>query len=102
MYKKRIFDSLKNIKNPPAKRLSELIIAILVAFACGNMFGMYTKTIAYPEFIICSSIFIVELISFLKYSLMFGKNESLFFFLLNAIKRGFLIGLFVEAFKLGS
>jgi len=102
MYKKRIFESLKNIKKPPAKRLSGLIIAILVAFACGNMFGMYTKTITYPELIICSSILIVELSSFLKYSLLFRKNESLFFFLLNAIKRGFLIGLFVEAFKLGS
>lgn len=82
MYKKRIFESLKNIKKPPAKRLSGLIIAILVAFACGNMFGMYTKTITYPELIICSSILIVELSSFLKYSLLFRKNESLFFFCL--------------------
>ena len=102
MYQKRIFNSLKNIKKPPGKSLSGLVIAILVAFACGNMFGMYTKTITHPELIICSSIFVVELISFFKYSLLFRKNEILFLFLLNAIKRGFLIGLFVEAFKLGS
>jgi hypothetical protein len=109
MYQNTFRNLLKNptktsgiSKKDFSRRLSELIIAILVAFACGNIFGMYTKTVMYPEIIIITTLVSIELVSFFKYSRTLSIGKTPVLSILNAIKRGFLIGLFVEAFKLGS
>jgi len=84
----------KNLKN-----LSWFIFLIFLAFIFGNLFGISTKNLN----LACLFLFLIliEFISYLKYSKNFVK-ENFMTNTLNVVKRGFLIGIFIEAFKVGS
>jgi len=78
------------------------LLFLLIGFVLGNFFGILT-TNCFSDFPIFFSILIIELISFLKYNIAFQiPNQKLFLSLLNFFKNGFLIGIFLEAFKVGS
>jgi hypothetical protein len=83
------------------KQISISLLFVLTGFSFGNFFGINSKLMEKSFFLILLLICLIELITFLQY----GRNEksTLFFFKhLNTFKRGFLIGIFVEAFKVGS
>lgn len=67
-------------------------------FLCGNFFGLLLKSSNIQILLLVISILISELIGFYNNRL---KNSKLFIYF-NICKRGFLLGIFVEAFKVGS
>jgi len=83
-------------------KLTKNLFIFFISFYIGNIFGLMIKTstnqFQYMIGILCC----FELISLLNSK----KNTLPFFFnsitILNSSKRGFLIGIFVEAFKVGS
>jgi hypothetical protein len=91
--------------NKNIKKLSFFSFLLLLSFVCGNLFGMYLKEIENFYLSIFINLLLMECISFLKYSkkIKFSLTEENFFVKsLNVLKRGFLIGIFIEAFKVGS
>lgn len=99
------FSSQQNLKKWNLKQLPFYLFYILVGFFFGNIFGIISKENSL-KIIISLIILFFELINYLKFeSQYFQKNivENITILLiLNAVKRGFLIGIFVEAFKVGS
>lgn len=96
---------IPKIINKNSKKISFLTFLILFAFFGGNIFGIYLKNVDNFYLIIILVLLSLEIISFLKYSnivnlFIINKNSVIQY--LNVLKRGFLIGLFVEAFKVGS
>ncbi|WPT18806.1 hypothetical protein PSENEW3_10000093, partial (chloroplast) [Picochlorum sp. SENEW3] len=67
-------------------------------FLCGNFFGLLLKSSNIQILLLVISILISEFIGFYNNRL---KNSKLFIYF-NICKRGFLLGIFVEAFKVGS
>jgi hypothetical protein len=108
MYQLDWTKNLKNYKKTNIKRLSTLILCIGTSFTFGNIFGISTKSFTNPYIFVFCSMCCIEYISFVKYSKKCQIVEKNFIgttFLstcLNAAKRGFLTGLLVEAFKVGS
>lgn len=108
MSNKKIFVSLIKVIKINFKKISLWIFLLFFAFSCGNIFGMYTKNINNFYIYILSNLIIVEIISFIKYSRKFQlyekyiSNDNFLTKSFNVLKRGFLIGIFVEAFKVGS
>lgn len=103
---------------------------LLCAFLYGNIFAIQCSTLNWGFILIFSIVIFMEILDKLSY-LVFTKNKNSrsdalikrkksyytegtnplftrqgagisFFFLLNTIKRGFLLGIFLEAFKVGS
>lgn len=88
-----------------SKKISFFLFLLLISFVSGNLFGLYLKQIEDFYFNLFLNLIFIELISFLKYSkkIPLYNNENNFLIKsLNVLKRGFLIGIFVEAFKVGS
>lgn len=81
------------------KKLIFFIVLILSAYSFGNFFGLYSKNVSNLSVYFALTTLILELINWLKYS---QKNSGNFLHIINNVKRGFLIGVFVEAFKVGS
>jgi hypothetical protein len=108
MSNKKFFITLTTVIQINFKKISLWLFLLFFAFSCGNIFGMYTKNINNFYIYILSNLLTVEIISFIKYSKKFQFYEKYLSkdnFLtksLNVLKRGFLIGIFVEAFKVGS
>lgn len=93
---------------------------LLCFFVYGNIFTIQCSSLNWGFFLIFGIVIFLEIIDnlfyisfnftkqklnhfstrFSKRNLSFSKNSP--FFLLNTIKRGFLLGLFLEAFKVGS
>ena len=92
------FFSIKN-KEEKFKNISLLVLCIFSSFFCGNYFGIYSKILENSFLFITLNIFVVEIINFVIYSKL---DKILVKVLLIALKRGFLIGIFVEAYKVGS
>ena len=91
--------------NENIKKLSFFTFLLLIAFICGNIFGIYLKQIENFYLNLLIIVLLIEVISFLKYSKkskVYLIENSLSIKSLNVLKRGFLIGIFVEAFKVGS
>jgi hypothetical protein len=108
MYKINLNEKITSRKKNNIKRLSSLLLCIGCAFTFGNVFGIYTKSFTNPYVFVFCVLCFIESISFFKYSKYSQSIQNNFFLstllstYLNAAKRGFLIGLFVEAFKVGS
>jgi len=129
MYKSNLKKKINGNKTANRKFIFSFVLCIMTAFVFGNLFGISTKSLENPKVISFFTICGIEFISFLKYSKYFKimaipwlrfaqhkssiswhakqcltrileNNYSLFY--LNSLKRGFLIGLFIEAFKVGS
>lgn len=84
------------------KKLLFFIVLILGAYFCGNFFGLYSKNNSNLLYYFNITILSLELINWLRYSQKTSKNLENLILILNNFKRGFLIGVFVEAFKVGS
>jgi hypothetical protein len=89
------------LKKISLKNLSISLLLILIGFSFGNFFGISSKITQNSFIFIFISIFFVELIGFFQYSKN-NMNNQLIIEYLNTLKRGFLIGILVEAFKVGS
>jgi hypothetical protein len=111
MAKKKIVQSLSKLIKTNLSTIWFFIVLLFLAFSVGNIFGIYSKNIKnlYSFFLI--HLIFIELISFFYYSRNFKLEKKTLLptdqknFLvksLNILKRGFLIGIFVEAFKVGS
>nr|YP_009478322.1 conserved protein Ycf20 [Prototheca cutis]BBD20229.1 conserved protein Ycf20 [Prototheca cutis] len=104
-------ENLKNLLvNFQYEKINFFSLFLLVcSFTLGNLIGIISKKINYNIFTIFFFNIIIEFINYLCYSS--NTLESLFNkipirgkikILLNIFKRGLLLGIFVEAFKLGS
>jgi len=85
-------------------QISFLLLSLFLAFISGNMFGILSKIIN-PFLFLLITLFFLELLNFVNFSKKvknnyFSNKKIIVFF--NTAKRGFLIGIFVEAFKVGS
>ena len=69
-----------------------------ICFLFGNFFGLLIKSSTNQIVVLLSSILISEFIGYYNNRL---KNHKLVLYF-NICKRGFLLGIFVEAFKVGS
>lgn len=104
------------------------LLILLFAFLYGNLFVITFSSFQWGLFVIFFVVFILELVNKLLYQSFFQRNNKKqrsdnnfiskaeflrkekefkkpiksFFFLLLTFKRGFLLGFFVEAFKVGS
>jgi hypothetical protein len=95
----QFFSTSKDASKTNFKNLSWFVFLIFLAFIFGNLFGISTKNLnSISSFIF---LIIIEFISYLKYSKNIVK-ENFITNNLNVLKRGFLIGIFIEAFKVGS
>ena len=87
---------------------------LISGFILGNLFGINSNLIFWNGFCIFAVVLVLEIINglnskfFLTEKKIF-KEDSLyviqkntFIFYLNLMKRGFLLGIFLEAFKVGS
>jgi hypothetical protein len=84
--------------------VSDFLI-LLIGFVYGNLFVINYSTANWNFLLIFFIIFFVELVNKSNYFIFFKKYTENNFFLFNFIntsKRGFLLGIFVEAFKVGS
>jgi len=90
------------------------ILTLLSAFIYGNVFAIQYSTLPWGFFIIFCIIFFIEMFNSVLYFLNTLKTSDKkkdtqsfwwiksFSFFFNTIKRGFLFGFFIEAFKVGS
>ena len=69
-----------------------------ICFLFGNFFGLLIKSSTNQIVVLLSSILISEFIGY--YNNRLKNNKLVLYF--NICKRGFLLGIFVEAFKVGS
>lgn len=90
------------IRKFTVKKLIFFIVLILGAYSFGNFFGLYSKNVSNLSFYFALTTISVELINWLKYSQKNSGNVQKILRIINNFKRGFLIGVFVEAFKVGS
>jgi hypothetical protein len=67
-------------------------------FSLGNFFGILIKSSIHQIQYLIGILLVSELISYI--SVKFKDSRTSYY--LNICKRGFLIGIFVEAFKVGS
>ena len=109
---------MKNIKTLINKNFEKKIeplsfLFLLLSFLFGNLFGINFSFINWNIFYIFLILFVLEIGNFFTLKVkqnyiskkLFSLKESktrIKFELFNYIKRGFLLGIFVEAFKVGS
>ena len=78
--------------------ISIILFLFFSWFSLGNFFGILIKSSLYQIQYLIFVLLVSEFISYVN--IKFHENK--FFYYLNICKRGFLIGIFVEAFKVGS
>jgi len=82
------------------KKIFLFIFLLFLSFVCGNIFGLYTKTLENFYLKTFFVLLLIEIISYFQYSKNYEEKNIIQG--INILKRGFLIGIFVEAFKVGS
>jgi hypothetical protein len=123
-----IFQFLQEIFNQNFKHTTSSLVFILAGFVLGNLIGIVKNTLLLNNIFILVVIGLIEYITFRKYFTVFNNSDFLFLRFWNkvigsnqrilpkiqnknfktvqnfsnSLKRGFLIGIFVEAFKVGS
>lgn len=96
---KKIFQSNRN-KTKNFQSLSFLLI--LIGFIIGNSFGINFYFINWNIVSIFLVPFLLEIGNYLKTKIFTNKNFKLNLNFFDYFKRGFLLGIFMEAFKVGS
>ena len=84
------------------KKIPMGLVLVFFSFTFGNFFGLGFKLLNWSAKSLLVPLICVEIISFFMYSKVLGSQKFLLTKNLNFIKFGFLIGIFVEAFKVGS
>ncbi len=87
-----------------SKNINILIFFLLSSFLFGNIFGLNSKTLLLksPETLFFIFPFLIEILNLLTYVIKQKFYNKNFYIILMSIRRGFLLGIFIEAFKLGS
>ncbi len=78
--------------------ISIILFLFFTCFSLGNFFGLLIKSSIYQIQYLLLVLLFSEFISYANIKFRDSKT----FYYLNICKRGFLIGIFVEAFKVGS
>ena len=97
--KKQLSLNIKIVK----KNINLIIFFILLSFLFGNIFGLNSKNFLFDSPGVLFFIFplVLEIINFLVFFQKKNSNKK-FCFIMISIRRGFLLGIFIEAFKVGS
>lgn len=92
---------LQKKKNYKKKIQTFSFLLLLIGFIFGNLFGLNFHFIKWNIFSIFVVSFLLEIGNFFQNR---SKNCKLYskFLIFNYFKRGFLLGIFIEAFKVGS
>jgi hypothetical protein len=85
------------------KNINILIFIILLSFLFGNIFGLNSQNllIKSPGVLFFIFPFIIEILNFISFFLK-KESNTYFYVTIISIRRGFFLGIFIEAFKLGS
>ena len=85
------------------KNINLIIFFILISFLFGNIFGLNSKNFLFdsPGLLFFIFPFFLEIINFLVFFQKKKLNIKISFIMIS-IRRGFLLGIFIEAFKVGS
>lgn len=85
------------------KNINLIIFYILLSFLFGNIFGLNSKIIFFdsPGLLFFVLPLLLEIINFILFLKKKNFNQK-FPFIIISIRRGFLLGIFIEAFKVGS
>ncbi|MEA5621305.1 DUF565 domain-containing protein [Cronbergia sp. UHCC 0137] len=87
----------------PWRRLSLLVISFLFGFFMASVISTTAGQESKLDIVIAAFlVFLTEITSRIFYSRSFFARQELWVELLNYLKVGFIYGLFLEAFKLGS
>lgn len=80
------------------------VFSLLFGFLFGNIFGLNSKVILinFSEFIFFVFPLLLEGINFLNNQTKKNKKYKFLSLIIISFRRGFLLGIFIEAFKLGS
>jgi hypothetical protein len=85
------------------KNINVLIFLVLSSFLFGNIFGLNSKILLRsPEILFFFFPLLIEILNFITYKLKQKFSKNNFYITFISIRRGFLLGIFIEAFKLGS
>ena len=86
------------------KNINLLVFFLLTSFVLGNIFGLNSQNllIKYREFLFFVFPLFIEVVNFLIDFLKQKISNKNLYSTFIAIRRGFLLGIFMEAFKLGS
>ena len=95
---KKIFQKKLNTKKD-FQAFSFLLL--LLGFICGNLFGINFYFIKWNIFSIFFVPFLLEVGNFFQTKLK-NNNFKIKLLFFDYLKRGFLLGIFIEAFKVGS
>jgi hypothetical protein len=84
------------------KKFSFMLFIILLSFLVGNIFGLISPNLLVQPTPIIFFLFsfIIEFINIIT-NFLKNKNSN-YYIIFISIRRGFLLGIFIEAFKLGS
>lgn len=85
-------------------KLSLIFFVLVGGFIGGNMFGFVTQMLQSYSLVSLGSLILLEFVSFVRYQKWrtIAPQNLFYHHILNTAKRGFLLGIFVEAFKVGS
>ena len=85
------------------KNINLIIFFILLSFLFGNIFGLNSQKFLFdfPGILFFVFPLFLEIINFLVFFQKKNSNKK-FSFIMISIRRGFLLGIFIEAFKVGS
>jgi hypothetical protein len=88
------------------KNINVLIFFLLSSFLLGNIFGLNSKFFLFqsPEILLFFVPLLIEILNLLTYNFKqkFSNRNRIFILVIISIRRGFFLGIFIEAFKLGS
>ena len=101
-------DALQKLKKdiPVSQKIQSFDFFLLLAgFLYGNLFGITFSQFNWGIFLIFLIVLTVEFLNkglYFSSTVLKNKNKNSLEILLNTSKRGFLLGFFIEAFKVGS
>nr|YP_009106642.1 hypothetical chloroplast RF20 [Dicloster acuatus]AIT95459.1 hypothetical chloroplast RF20 [Dicloster acuatus] len=100
---KFIFEKFLNLESILKKNNIFFIFCVLLSFLGGNIFGLNSKNFLFiqPETLFFVFPLLIEFLNIFIYKLK-RKYTKNFYLTIISIRRGFLLGIFLEAFKLGS
>ena len=86
------------------KNIIFLIFFLLLGFFFGNIFGLNSKILinSFCDFLFLFFPLVIEILNFINNKTKEKNMSKTFFLIFTSLRRGFLLGIFIEAFKLGS
>lgn len=100
MLKLEQFIKIQNFK----KNINILLFIILLSFLLGNIFGLNSENLLlnFPGVVFFLFPVLLETLNFFSFFLKQKDQKKKLYLILISFRRGFLLGIFIEAFKVGS